>query len=358
MASGFLHTRRLGRQLVTSSRWLQARFQQTLTSAYIFHPNVLTTEADKQMFLWTKSVQLKRPPSDFISLMQVVDLEPMKNIMHNTILVSRVYEKREVKRKSKRQPKDLTQGTHENFPVSLLQNQFKNVMGFAKTYPQLRNLNPTSESSVSVTWDVQGEVLSVHGRPGTFINSKKPTSAFYSPEDVQKTVNKPGVSLGPIPIFTDLIKYLVKGKACTGLLPDVSIYPNFHTLVVSDNGEYKPPPSKGWPEIQLIQKGLVFTFGRLLAQAVNKHGDEIRGCVLPEPECAQCIVTDGNRFSFIWFQLNTLDMGKPDGVKNMVCIERPGETFAKVVETVKHRHRLVDYNQDILRMYLSMLLMS
>lgn len=358
MASSILLPSRVGGHLVSSWRWLQTRCQHALTSAYIFHPNVLTTEADKQMFLWTKSVQMRRPPSGFISFMQEVDLEPMKNIMQTTILVSRVYEKREVKRKSKRQPKDLTKGTHENFPISLLQNQFKNVMGFARTYPQLHNLNPTTEATVSATWDVQGEVLSVRGRPGTFINSKKPISAFYSPQDVQKSVDTPLVSLGEIPPFTDLIKYLVKEKACTGLFPDVSLYPHFHTLMVSDNGDYKPPPSLAWPEIQLIQKGLLFTFSRLLAQAISKHGDVIRGSVLPEPECAQCIITDGNRFSFIWYQLNTLDMREMDGVKNMVCIERPGETFAKVEATVKHRHRLVDYNQDILRMYLSMLLMS
>ena len=360
MASCVLHTRKLGRVLVTSSRWLQARFQsQELVSAYVFHPNVLTTEADKQMFLWTKTVQMNRPPADFITFMEEVDMEPMKNIMQTTILVSRVYEKREVKRKSKRQPKDLTHGTHENFPISLLQNQFKNVMGFARTYPQLRDLNPSPETAVSATWDVQGEVLSVHGRPGTFINSKKPMAAFYSPEAVQKSATTSMVSLGPIPVFIDLAKHLVKGKACTGLFPEKSLFPHFHTLLISDNGNYIPPPSQPWPEIQLLQKGLLFTFSRLLAQAVSKHGEGIKGNVLPEPECAQCIVTDGNRFSFIWYQLNTLDMRESEsGVKNMVCIERPGETFAKVVEVAQHRHSLVDYNQDILKMYLSMLLMS
>ncbi len=39
-----------------------------------------------------------------------------------------------------------------------------------------------------------------------------------------------------------------------------------------------------------------------------------------------------------------------EGVKNLVCVERPGEVFSSVVEETKHRHRLDDFKEDILRM--------
>lgn len=348
------------RSLSRPPRWLQARMQQTLTSAYIYHPNIQTTEADKQMFLWTKSIPIQIPPTAFTSLMKEVDLEPMRRIMETTFLVSRVYEKREVKRKSKKKPLDLTKGTHENFPLSLLQNQFKNVMGFAKHYPALRNLNAASEAPVSATWRVQGEALSVHGKPGVYLNSKKPMPLFYEQDLVDQAMAFPVDSLeAPISPFTDLNQYLVKETACTGLFAEKSFYPHFHTLLVLDNGDYIPPPSKAMPEIQLILKGVLYSFSRLLAQAVTKHGNGIIGQVLPEPECAQCIVTDGNRFSFIWYQLNTLDMADlKSGVKNLVHINRPGETFIKVEEEIKHKYRLAGFREDILKMYLSMLLMS
>lgn len=333
--------------------------QQTLTSAYVFHPKIQTSEADKQMLLWTKSIPIQIPPAAFSSLVEEVDLDPIRRIMETTFLVSRVYEKREVKRKSKKKPLDLTKGTHENFPLSLLQNQFKNVMGFAKHYPQLRNLNPASEAPVSASWEVQGEVLSVHGKPGVYLNSKKPMPVFYEQDLVDQATGIPVKSLGPISPFTDLKKYLIKETACTGLFPEKTFYPHFHTLLIVDNGDYIPPPSKALPEIQLIQKGVLFTFSRLLAQAVAKHGNGIVGKVLPEPECAQSIVTDGNRFSFIWYQLNTLDMADLEsGVKNLVHIHRPGDTFLKVKEEIKHKYRLAGFKEDILRMYLSMLLMS
>jgi len=349
-----------GRVAVSTALYLQVRFQQTMTNAYIVHPNVMTTEADKQMMIWTKTVKRLRPPEKFVTLMEEVDMEPMKNIMHNTILCSRIYEKRPVRiRRRRRQHKDLTMGTHENFPVSMLQNQFKNVMGFARFYPQLSLINPCPEVAVRASWPVKDEVMSVTGRPGTFYNSSKQLETFYTPEQVLETAEMPMESLGPIPLFTDLKKYMIKDEPSSGFGGGNCHFNYHHTLVVSDNGNYKPPPALPWPEIQLIQKGLLFTFGSLLAQAVKKHGNQIIGQVLPEPECGQCIMTDGNRFTFLWYQLNTLDMRDVnDGVKNMVCVERPGECYAKVVEVAEHRHRLEEYNQDIIKMYLSMILMT
>ena len=345
--------------LLAFPRWFQVRSQQTLTSAYVFHPNIETTEADKQMMMWTKSVSIIDPPPAFMSLMESANLEPMRRIMETTILASRLYEKREIRKKNKNNPKDLTRGTHKYFPSSLLQNQFKNVMGFAKDYPQLWHLNPAPESHVSATWKVMDEMLSVHGRPGTFLNSKRPMSQFYGQEIIEKTKDIPMDSLGPIPVFSDLNKYPVKDTANTGLYPDKAFFPHFHTLLVVDNGEYIPPPSKGVPEIQLLLRGLLFTFSRLLAQAVAKHGEGVLGQVLPEPECGQSIMTDGNRFSFLWFQLNTLDMSDLEsGVKNIVCFQRPGEAFEAVEEERKNRYQLTKVNEDVLRMYLSMLLFS
>ena len=344
------------KSLCRSSRWLQVRGQQTLASAYVFHPKIQTAEADKQMLLWTKTIPIQVLPTAFNALMEKVDLEPLARIMETTLLVSRVYEKRAVKRKSKKKPLDLTKGTHENFPLSLLQNQFKNVLGLAKHYPQLRGLNPISEASISASWKVQGELLSVHGKPGTYLNSKQPMPVFYEQELVDQAATIPSNSLGPISLFTDLNKYLVKE---TVLSPEKTLYPHLHTLLMVDNGDYIPPPSKAAPEIQLIQKGILFTFSRLLTQAVSKHGNGIAGKVLPEPECAQCVVTDGNRFSFIWYQLNTLDMDDlASGVKNLVHINRPGEAFVKVTEKIKDKYRLFGFKEDILKMYLTMLLMS
>lgn len=352
MAMTSLRSCEVCRQLLRSSRRMQARLQQTLTSAYVFHPQIQTTEADKQMMLWTKTVPVETPPTVFTSLMDGVDMSAIKQIMETTILCSRFYEKR---------PKveGLTRGTHKYFPASVIQNQFKNVVGFGRYYPQLRNLNSAAEVSVRASWKVQDQFISVHGKPGTFLNAKKPMPLFYEQGIVEHSREFPVTSLDPIDPFTDLNKYLVKDTTCTGIFPEKSFYPHFHTLLIVDNGEYMPPPSKGLPEIQLIQKGLLFTFARLLGQAIHQHGGDILGRVLPEPLCAQCIMTDGNRFSFLWYQLNTLDMSDLEGgVKNLVCVERPGEMFTTVVEGKWKKRHLGGFREDILKTYLTMLLLS
>jgi len=43
--------------------------------------------------------------------------------------------------------------------------------------------------------------------------------------------------------------------------------------------------------------------------------------VLPQPISTQCIMTDGDIFRFVCFQLNTLNLQTSDGVKNLVWFD-------------------------------------
>ena len=82
---------------------------------------------------------------------------------------------------------------------------------------------------------------------------------------------------------------------------------------------------------------------------------------LPEPECAQCIVTTGKHFSFIWFQLNTLDMAdvNDSGVKNLVYVEWLGFLYSQIDPYKGQRRKVIaDLNHDIMRTLLSVYLMS
>ena len=46
-----------------------------------------------------------------------------------------------------------------------------------------------------------------------------------------------------------------------------------------------------------------------------------------EPISVQCVVTDGQKMSFICHQLNTLDFENDNGIKNLVWIEDEIEMF-------------------------------
>lgn len=342
---------------------LQVRFQHAQTSAFVFHPNKETVEADIQMFLWTKTQEISQPPPVFSKFRDEIDLGLFQPLVKKHILTSRFFESKEIKRKSKRQPKDLTRGTHENFPFSLIQNIIKTALISAYKYPQVHQLNVVVDAPITATWKCEDDVtMAVRGRPGMWLNSAQPLPHLFDSSVVEDSKAYSFERLGPNPLHYNLHQYQVKELQNAGFVPanlDKATFPFLHTMIIVDNGDYIPPPRRAVPEIQLLQKGLMYTFGRLLTQAVWKHGNGVLGQVLTEPECAQCMVTDGERFWFLWYQLNTLDLSDLNsGVKNLVYMERLGQLFSSI-EDHTHRRKIVkDLDEGVLRIIISQLLFS
>lgn len=342
---------------------LQVRFQHAQTSAFVFHPNKETVEADVQMFLWTKTQEVSQPPSVFSEFRKEVDLGLFQPLVEKHILTSRYFESKEIKRKSKRQPKDLTRGTHENFPFSLVQNIIKTTLISAYRYPQVRQLNVVVDAPITATWKCDDDItMTVRGRPGMWLNSAHPLPQLFGEPVVEDSKSYSFERLGPNPLHYNLHQYQVKELQNPGFIQtnlDKIAFPFLHTMIIMDNGDYVPPPRRAIPEVQLLQKGLVYTFGRLLTQAVWKHGNGILGCMLPEPECAQCMVTDGEHFSFLWYQLNTLALNDLNsGVKNLVYMERLGKLFSSIEDHTHRRKVIKDLDEGVLQTIISQLLFS
>lgn len=347
------------------SAWsrLQVRYQHAQTSAFVFHPTKETLEADVQMFLWTKTQEVSQPPAAISDVRSEVDLGLFKPLVEKHILMSRYYESEEIKRKSKRQPKDLTRGTHKNFPFSLVQNIVKTTLISAYKYPQVRRLNVVVDAPMSATWQCEGDVtMTARGRPGMWLNSSHSLPHLFEKSIVGDSKSYVFERVGPNPLHHDLRQYQVYDLQNPGFITtnlDKVSFPFLHTMIIMDSGDYIPPPKRAVPEVQLLQKGLVYTFGRLLTQAVWKHGNGILGQVLPEPECAQCMVTDGERVSFIWYQLNTLDLGYLNsGEKNLVYMERHGKLFSSIDDHTRRRKIVKDLDEEVLRTIIGQLLLS
>ena len=320
-------------------------------------------EADIQMFLWTKTQEVSQPPSIFSKFREEVDLGLFQLLVEKHILTSRYYESKEIKRKSKRQPKDLTRGTHENFPFSLIQNIVKTALISAYKYPQVRELNVVVDAPITAMWKCEDDVtMAVRGRPGMWLNSTHSLPQLFDEYHMESSKAYSFERLGPNPLHHDLQQYQVKELQNPGFVTtDLGkvTFPYLHTMIIVDNGDYIPPPRRAVPEIQLVQKGLMYTFGRLLIQAVWKYGNEVLGQELPEPECAQCMVTDGERFSFLWYQLNTLNLGDLNsGVKNLVYMERLGQLFSSFEDRTRRRKVVKDLDEGVLRTIISQLLFS
>ena len=325
--------------------------------SYVYHPKKETLEADVQALMWSKTQLLDDYPQSFLDARRSLNVEHFLPLVAPTILSSRVYERQEVKMKYKNKPRDLTKGSHKNFPISLVLNLYRMALNHSSHYPQLQNLNMSLEPFISASWPCGEETVSVRGRVDMVINSKQPFPQFYDNNIIQRSTDYSLTLLGDALPFVDLLKYPVKKNFSTGSV-DISketSYPHAHTLVILDSGDYMPPPSKAVPEIQLVQKGLVFTFGRLCAQAVAKYGQDIIGRDLPSPECAQCVVTNGHKVSFIWYQLNTLDTGNlTTGIKNLAFIERAGLMYTSVEPDGIFRKTLAGLNEEVLRTLFSM----
>lgn len=334
------------------------RSLSNLKESYVYHPKQETLEADVQASLWTKTHTLQQCPPSFAKLRNELELDRFKALIKLTIVSSRVYEMKEVKMKHKNKPRDRTKGSHKNFPLSLFLNLFRTALTYTTSYPHLSNLNLSLEPFVSASWPCGDDRMTTRGKVDMLLSSQRPLEQFYDANTVQESANFDFQSLQNVLTFVDLKKHLVNDTFSSGCLGKSSHYPHAHTLVVLDNGDYIEAPSKAVPEVQLIQKGLMFTFGRLCAQAVSKYGEEIIGQDLPQPECAQCIVTNGQNFSFLWYQLNTLKTDSlNEGVKNLVFIDRAGMLYSSVESQGMFRKTLADINNDVLQTLTTMIMM-
>ena len=211
---------------------------------------------------------------------------------------------------------------------------------------------------MSGTWERGGAKVSVRGQPGDMLLSRNPFPPIFSAEEVASASTVATPTRG---LFSDLNQWEVREvEEGEGDGEDVrqSCFPHLHTLWLVD--------SEATAEVQLLQRGLLFTFGRLVQQAVAVHGRQVVGHALPQPLSGQCVVTNGKRFSFVWVQLNTLALGgETEGEEegegegwNAACVERPGLLYSGVAMVGgRRKRRVLDLREDILRTLLGTILM-
>ena len=322
--------------LVTFSRLLAST--PNLKPSFIIHPRVRTPEPEKQLLALTNSQQLSKPPRKFLEYSQNLDITPWKKLIEKAIIYERNYT------------------THKNitprdYPFGLLQNIIKIILSQAPCYPQLADLFFVGECHTTSTWQVLGEWIGVRGKVGTLVKSKQKSYLFFDKELPMTThfeIDEPFANLNSWKVN------LSRNVAMDTISLPPSIYPYIHSHLLVDN--------LAVPENQLIQRCALIMHGLLLDQAKREYGSDIVHLeVLPEPQCAQGIVTNGKRFSFVWYQLNTACANNTsDKIKNYVVIEKPGLMYSKI-ERIRsgqdHRARRVqDFNESILRTLLAMFL--
>ena len=181
--------------------------------------------------------------------------------------------------------------------------------------------------------------------------SRCPLPPFFTPEEAESVQS---VATPTRNLFSDLKQWDIRNWAEeeeeneSGNFSQT--FPHLHTLFVVS-------PSPLW-EVQQLQKGLLFTFGRLVQEAVRQYGPGVlgEGSQLPRPLCGQCVVTDGRKVSLMWLQLGSLCVGQGGG-GNVVAVERLGPLYEDTdMVRGRKRRKVVGFNENVLRTLLATLL--
>jgi large subunit ribosomal protein L37 len=98
---------------------------------------------------------------------------------------------------------------------------------------------------------------------------------------------------------------------------------------------------------QFESRAMIKAFTAAAAKANDMYGADVK--VLPKPIVVQCVHTNGQTFHFGVFQLNTLDLDGPDGVKNY-WFTRPNINLYDECAYKSSRPVLEGYNTDVLRL--------
>ena len=227
-----------------------------------------------------------------------------------------------------------------------------------------------------------GHRMAVSGRPGDMLLSGHPLPPLFSPEEAESARS---VATPTRDLFSDLEQWKIRnwakeegeeveeeeeevvereGKGEEDREKGEEVYrksggasdtfPHLHTLFMVSRSHL-------W-EVQQVQKGLLFSFARLVQQAVRQYGSGVmgEGSQLPRPLCGQCVVTDGRNVTLMWLQVSNLNVG--DGEEgsggNLVAVERLGPLYEDTdMVRGRKKRKVVDFNENTLRTLLATLLM-
>ena len=337
---GIIHN--AGRTLVMIRRFCEVQKEVS----YVYHKFSKTLYAEKQAYLLTKTLRLQTMPAAVKKLWESIDAKDLIDPFEKLILEAKSYESQLELHKRKKKRK-----TPLEYPYSLMQNFYRAVAcKYATKYSHLSELYVGDLPFITNAWERYGSKVTLHGSQASFLMSKTPLPIFYDQTTVQESVTTELESVHPNPPFFDLAEtdeelpetYLSGFK-------DNAPFPHLHTMILVD--------IFSWPEDQIIQKALMYLFTHLTTDLTQRQGKQY-GEILENPVAAQALVTNGKRFHFIWYQLNTLDLKDDNSIKNLMYIESPPWLYRKIKakEEDESQKYLTEMKEDTLKLFLTLLL--
>jgi len=178
------------------------------------------------------------------------------------------------------------------------------------------------------------------------VTDSKPLAAYADSNEVQRTQNMTLPNIEPLDphctfykvnVYNDQVNFPIKPFKGQGLQ-----FQNVHSGIIHNN-EIQRHLKTG---VEFASRSLALAFLMALGQAKLLYGPEVSG-ELPAPVAVNLISTDGKRFHFSAYQLNTLDLDNPEGVKNMYWGGDNVYNLYEVCDYVKAVPTLQGYNQKV-----------
>nr|XP_034978276.1 39S ribosomal protein L37, mitochondrial [Zootoca vivipara] len=271
---------------------------------YIFHQGTRMLEGVKQALWLTKTKLTQGLPPQILSIINdpANQCENQDERVQNAIYHARFWGSSE---------EDVPIETY--CPV-LLEDLLHLCRTMTAKFPLLGKRMFAQDHRVAAAWERESTLLQVRGIHGKILNATNLLQPIASKDEILATENCTLETFYPVLPTIDLREvnaYHIKND--TGFQEGYP-YPYPHTVYIAqfDKIHKMRPP-------QLQGKMIMFAFGNALAKAKELYGDEPR--VLESPIVVQTVATNGQRFHFLVFQLNTTDLDSSNGVKNLAWMD-------------------------------------
>lgn len=183
------------------------------------------------------------------------------------------------------------------------------------------------------------------------VTGAEPLSPFATPEEVEATKDIGVNDISPLKPLVNAEKLHVYRHEDSFPLKSLNYSRPFAHIGVDLLNSFEP----NFDDDAYKGRTLSCAFALALGEARLRFGNDVSG-VLPEPVTVQYIASCGQLFTFCGFQLNTLDLDNPAGVKNVVWMSKESAKLFEVCAFVKALPTMEGYNPEVFRTLAAMYL--
>ncbi|EDO39571.1 predicted protein [Nematostella vectensis] len=224
-------------------------------------------------------------------------------------------------------------------------------------YSHLRESFLDRNPQIITHWSRGGSCFQVKTKPSYVLWTRYPVELFSYELDTTLDTAIPG-PYKPNALDVYAHKYVPLKNVPGCVNRQQSLYPYCHTMLLTCVNQ---------SATQMQSNGILNMFSLLLSHALDDG--RVFGSELSSPIATKCIVTDGTKYIFMCYQLNTLNFGKKkkdNSIKNMVWMTDAIQLFKKkshtnhrkktlILESVAPSHKLPGFNEGMLRTLISFL---